>query len=34
MFFSTVFFALANVFVKQVAHLPAMEIVFFAARSA
>jgi drug/metabolite transporter (DMT)-like permease len=29
MFFSTVFFALANVFVKQVAHLPAMEIVFF-----
>lgn len=29
MFFSTLFFALANVFVKQVAHLPAMEIVFF-----
>ncbi len=29
MFFSTVFFALANVFVKQVGHLPAMEIVFF-----
>ena len=29
MFLSTLFFALANVFVKQVAHLPAMEIVFF-----
>ncbi|MCY7374357.1 MAG: DMT family transporter [Pyrinomonadaceae bacterium] len=29
MFISTVCFALANVFVKQVAHLPTMEIVFF-----
>lgn len=29
MFFSTCFFALANVFVKQVSHLPTMEIVFF-----
>lgn len=29
MFLSTLFFALANVFVKQVGHLPAMEIVFF-----
>lgn len=29
MFVSTLCFALANVFVKQVAHLPAMEIVFF-----
>jgi drug/metabolite transporter (DMT)-like permease len=29
MFFSTFFFAMANVCVKQVAHLPAMEIVFF-----
>ena len=29
MFISTLFFALANVFVKQVAHLPTMEIVFF-----
>ena len=29
MFLSTLSFALANVFVKQVAHLPAMEIVFF-----
>lgn len=29
MFLSTLFFALANVFVKQVSHLPAMEIVFF-----
>lgn len=29
MFLSTLFFALANVCVKQVAHLPAMEIVFF-----
>ena len=29
MFFSTLAFALANVFVKQVGHLPAMEIVFF-----
>jgi len=29
MFVSTLFFALANVFVKQVAHLPTMEIVFF-----
>ncbi len=29
MFFSTIAFALANVFVKQVAHLPTMEIVFF-----
>lgn len=29
MFLSTFFFALANVFVKQVAHLPAMEVVFF-----
>lgn len=29
MFFSTLAFALANVFVKQVAHLPTMEIVFF-----
>lgn len=29
MFFSTLFFALANVFVKQVSHLPTMEIVFF-----
>jgi len=29
MFLSTLFFALANVFVKQVAHLPTMEIVFF-----
>ncbi len=29
MFLSTFFFALANVFVKKVAHLPAMEIVFF-----
>ena len=28
MFFSTLFFALANVFVKKVSHLPAMEIVF------
>ncbi len=29
MFVSTLFFALANVFVKQVGHLPTMEIVFF-----
>jgi drug/metabolite transporter (DMT)-like permease len=29
MFFSTLAFALANVCVKQVAHIPAMEIVFF-----
>ncbi len=29
MFLSTLCFALANVFVKQVGHLPAMEIVFF-----
>jgi len=29
MFFSTIAFALANVFVKQVSHLPAMEIVMF-----
>lgn len=29
MFLSTLFFSLANVFVKQVSHLPAMEIVFF-----
>lgn len=29
MFLSTLFFALANVCVKQVSHLPAMEIVFF-----
>lgn len=29
MFLSTLAFALANVFVKQVSHLPAMEIVFF-----
>ncbi len=29
MFLSTLFFAGANVFVKQVGHLPAMEIVFF-----
>ncbi|MCY7346568.1 MAG: DMT family transporter [Pyrinomonadaceae bacterium] len=29
MFISTFFFALANVFVKQVSHLPTMEIVFF-----
>jgi drug/metabolite transporter (DMT)-like permease len=29
MFFSTLAFALANVFVKQVSHLPAMEVVFF-----
>lgn len=29
MFLSTLAFSLANVFVKQVAHLPAMEIVFF-----
>jgi drug/metabolite transporter (DMT)-like permease len=29
MFFSTFAFSMANVFVKQVAHLPAMEIVFF-----
>ena len=29
MFLSTFFFAMANVCVKQVAHLPAMEIVFF-----
>ena len=29
MFFSTLAFSLANVFVKQVGHLPAMEIVFF-----
>ncbi len=29
MFVSTLFFALANVFVKQVSHLPTMEIVFF-----
>lgn len=29
MFLSTLFFALANICVKQVAHLPAMEIVFF-----
>ncbi len=29
MFFSTLSFALANVFVKQVSHLPAMEVVFF-----
>ena len=29
MFLSTLCFALANVFVKQVAHLPTMEIVFF-----
>lgn len=28
MFFSTLFFALANVFVKQVSHLPTMEIIF------
>jgi drug/metabolite transporter (DMT)-like permease len=29
MLLSTLAFALANVFVKQVAHLPTMEIVFF-----
>lgn len=29
MFLSTLFFAAANVFVKQVSHLPVMEIVFF-----
>jgi drug/metabolite transporter (DMT)-like permease len=29
MFLSTLSFALANVFVKEVAHLPAMEVVFF-----
>jgi drug/metabolite transporter (DMT)-like permease len=29
MFFSTLAFALANVFVKQVSHIPAMEVVFF-----
>jgi drug/metabolite transporter (DMT)-like permease len=29
MFFSTLAFSLANVFVKQVSHLPAMEVVFF-----
>lgn len=29
MFLSTLSFALANIFVKQVAHLPAMQIVFF-----
>jgi drug/metabolite transporter (DMT)-like permease len=29
MFFSTLAFSLANVFVKQLSHLPAMEIVFF-----
>ncbi len=29
MFISTLSFALANVFVKQVSHLPAMEVVFF-----
>lgn len=29
MFFSTIAFSLANIFVKQVGHLPAMEIVFF-----
>lgn len=29
MFLSTLFFALANVFVKQISHLPAMEVVFF-----
>ncbi len=29
MFLSTLFFALANVFVKQVSHIPAMEVVFF-----
>jgi drug/metabolite transporter (DMT)-like permease len=29
MLFSTLAFSLANVFVKQVAHLPAMEVVFF-----
>ena len=29
MFLSTLFFSLANVFVKQVSHIPAMEIVFF-----
>jgi hypothetical protein len=32
MFLSTLFFALANVFVKQVGHLPTMEIVFFSLR--
>jgi hypothetical protein len=31
MFLSTLAFALANVFVKKVAHIPVMEIVFFAA---
>ena len=29
MFFSTLAFALANVFVKQVSHIPVMEVVFF-----
>ena len=29
MFLSTLAFALANVFVKQVSHIPAMEVVFF-----
>ena len=29
MFLSTFAFSMANVFVKQVSHLPAMEIVFF-----
>jgi drug/metabolite transporter (DMT)-like permease len=29
MFFSTLAFSLANVFVKQVSHIPAMEVVFF-----
>ncbi|HVF31212.1 MAG TPA: hypothetical protein VNA22_09585, partial [Pyrinomonadaceae bacterium] len=29
MFLSTLAFSLANVFVKQVSHIPAMEVVFF-----
>ena len=29
MFLSTLAFALANAFVKQVSHIPAMEVVFF-----
>ena len=29
MFFSTLAFALANVFVKEVSHIPVLEVVFF-----
>ena len=29
MFLSTLAFSLANIFVKQVSHIPAMEVVFF-----